>query len=79
MPFSLIAADAAGKALTEQTQLAKASRPFLGNLDAPGFLGSEVWRILAKTIEIDGARIFTPNPGAVSYTHLDVYKRQPYD
>ncbi|MBL0351952.1 MAG: type III-B CRISPR-associated protein Cas10/Cmr2 [Candidatus Dechloromonas phosphoritropha] len=75
VPFSLITADADGKALAEQSQLAKASRPFLGNIDAPGFLGSEVWRVLAKTIEIDGARIFTPNPGVLYPAIYDLLDR----
>jgi len=75
VPFSLIAADAEGKALAEQNQLAKASRPFLGNVDAPGFLGSEVWRVLARTIEIDGARILAPNPGALYPAIYDLLDR----
>lgn len=75
VPFSLIAVDADGKAPSEQSQLAKASRPFLGNVDAPGFLGSEVWRVLAKTIEIEGARIFTPNPGVLYPAIYDLLDR----
>lgn len=75
VPFSLIAADTDGKALAEQAQLAKASRPFLGNLDVPGFLASEGWRVLAKTIEIDGARIFTPNPGVLYPAVYDLLDR----
>ena len=54
VPFSLINADADGKALKEQDVLAAASRPFFGkdsNDNAPGFLGSEVWRVLSKAIK----------------------------
>ena len=75
VPFSLIAADAEGKAFAEQAQLARASRPFLGNVDTPGFLGSEAWCVLAKTIEIDGACIFTPNPGVLYPAIYDLLDR----
>lgn len=75
VPFSLIASDADGKALAEQKALAAASRPFLGKNDAPGFLGSEVWRLLAKEIDIDGARFFTPNPGVLYPAIYDLLDR----
>ncbi len=75
VPFSLIASDADGKALAEQEMLAAASRPFLGNSETPGFLGSEVWRVLAKEIDVDGARFFTPNPGVLYPAIYDLLDR----
>lgn len=75
VPFSLIASDNDGKALPEQEALAAASRPFLGNVKAPGFLGSEVWHLLAKEIDIDGTRFFTPNPGVLYPAIYDLLDR----
>lgn len=75
VPFSLIASDADDKALAEQETLAAASRPFLGNVRAPGFLGSEVWHLLAKEIDIDQARFFTPNPGVLYPAIYDLLDR----
>ncbi len=75
VPFSLIASDAAGKALPEQEALAAASRPFLGQHKAPGFLGSEVWRVLSKEIDIEGTRFFTPNPGVLYPAIYDLLDR----
>ena len=42
-----------------------------------------VARVRKEVAEADGLWFFTPEynhsyPGAVSYTHLDVYKRQPW-
>jgi CRISPR-associated protein Cmr2 len=77
VPFSLIASDADGKALAEQETLAAASRPFFGKDKdkAHGFLGSEVWRVLAKEIDVDGARFFTPNPGVLYPAIYDLLDR----
>jgi CRISPR-associated protein Cmr2 len=75
VPFSLIASDADGKALPEQETLASASHPFLGNDKAPGFLGSPVWRVLSKEIDIEGARFFTPNPGVLYPAIYDLLDR----
>lgn len=75
VPFSLIATDAAGKVTTEQAALATASRPFIGNVELPGFLGGEAWKILAKEIEIEGARFFTPNPGVLYPAIYDLLDR----
>lgn len=75
VPFSLIAQDKEGKALAQQENLAAASRPFLGNVDLPGFLGSPAWKILAKEIIVDGARFFTPNPGVLYPAIYDLLDR----
>lgn len=76
VPFSLISADADGKALQKQDTLAAASRPFLGHGDAPGFLGNPVWRdVLSKDVDIDGARFFTPNPGVLYPAVYDLLDR----
>lgn len=75
VPFSLIARDGDGKALAAQPALAEASRPFLGNVDLPGFLGSQAWKILAKDIDIDGSRFFTPNPGVLYPAIYDLLDR----
>lgn len=75
VPFSLITSDADGKAAPTQETLAAASRPFLGNSTTPGFLGSEVWRLLSKEIDIDGARFFTPNPGVLYPAIYDLLDR----
>lgn len=75
VPFSLITSDADGKAPAEQEALAAASRPFLGSHKAPGFLGSPVWRLLSKEIDIDNARFFTPNPGVLYPAIYDLLDR----
>jgi CRISPR-associated protein Cmr2 len=75
VPFSLIASNADGKALPEQETLAAASHPFLGKDKAPSFLGSEVWRVLSKEIDIEGARFFTPNPGVLYPAIYDLLDR----
>ena len=75
VPFSLIAQDKDGKALAQQESLAAASRPFLGNVELPGFLGSPVWQILSKEISIAGARFFTPNPGVLYPAIYDLLDR----
>lgn len=75
VPFSLIASDADGKALAEQETLAVASSPFLGNSKTPGFLGSEVWRVLSREIDVDGVRFFTPNPGVLYPAIYDLLDR----
>lgn len=75
VPFSLIASDTDGKALLEQSTLAAASQPFFGQDKAPGFLGSPVWRVLSKEIDIEGARFFTPNPGVLYPAIYDLLDR----
>lgn len=75
VPFSLIAADGEGKALAEQEPLASASRPFMGNVELPGFLGGEAWKLLRRDIDIEGARFFTPNPGVLYPAVYDLLDR----
>lgn len=75
VPFSLVAADDDGKALAEQEPLAAASRPFMGNVELPGFLGGEAWKLLRREIDIDGARFFTPNPGVLYPAVYDLLDR----
>lgn len=74
-PFGLIATDENGKATPEQERLAAASRPFLGNVDKPGFLASKAWGVLSKDITVDGATIFTPNPGVLYPALYDLLDR----
>ena len=75
VPFSLIAADAEGKADKVQSALAAASQPFFGKVEKPGFLGSEVWQVLAKEIEVEGAWFFVPNPGVLYPAIYDLLDR----
>lgn len=39
--------------------------PFFDNAEAPGFLGSQIWQLLRKTLDVDGVRFYEPNPGAL--------------
>jgi len=41
----------------------------------PGLLGDAVWRILTRNIEIEGARFFDSNPGALYPALLDAAER----
>lgn len=75
VPFSLIAADSEGKADKDQPALASASQPFFGKVEKPGFLGSTVWRVLAKEIEVEGAWFFVPNPGVLYPAIYDLLDR----
>ena len=75
VPFSLIAADAEGKAEKNQPALAAASQPFFGKMEKPGFLGRQVWQVLAKEIEIEGAWFFVPNPGVLYPAIYDLLDR----
>jgi CRISPR-associated protein Cmr2 len=75
VPFSLIATDAEGKALPEQASLAAASRAFMGNVEAPGFLGGEAWKLLRRDVDIEGAHFFTPNPGVLYPAVYDLLDR----
>ncbi len=75
VPFSLIAADAEGKADKDQPALAAASQPFFGKVEKPGFLGSKVWQVLAKEIEVEGAWFFIPNPGVLYPAIYDLLDR----
>ena len=75
VPFSLIAADTDGKADREQPTLATASQPFFGTMGKPGFLGSPVWQVLAKQIEVEGAKFFVPNPGVLYPAIYDLLDR----
>ena len=70
VPFSLIA-----RAQPEQSELAAASRPFLGNVEKPGFLGSKVWSVLSKTITVEGTTFFAPNPGVLYPAIYDLLDR----
>lgn len=75
VPFSLIAADGEGKADKDQPALAAASQPFFDQVEKPGFLGSKVWQVLAKEIEIEGAWFFVPNPGVLYPAIYDLLDR----
>jgi len=75
VPFALITQDKDGKALPQQDALAAASRPFLGNVALPGFLGRRAWQILSREISIDGARFFIPNPGVLYPAIYDLLDR----
>ncbi|MBK7766377.1 MAG: type III-B CRISPR-associated protein Cas10/Cmr2 [Sulfuritalea sp.] len=75
VPFSLIGRDADDKATAEQTALAAASRAYLGDGDKPGFLGTPAWQVLSREIVIDGATLFTPNPGVLYPAIYDLLDR----
>lgn len=75
VPFGLIATLDNGKAAPEQERLAAASRPFLGNVDKPGFLASKAWGVLSKDITVEGATIFSPNPGVLYPALYDLLDR----
>lgn len=75
VPFSLIARDKDGKALAEQTALAEASRPFFGDVEQPGFLGTAAWRLLSRTLVVEEATIFAPNPGVLYPALYDLLDR----
>ncbi|MDP2824015.1 MAG: type III-B CRISPR-associated protein Cas10/Cmr2 [Sulfuritalea sp.] len=62
VPFALIARDDKGKAVPKQADLAAASRPFLGNIDKPGFLGTPTWQLLSNELVVDGQTGFMPKP-----------------
>lgn len=68
VPFALIARDDKGKAAPEQVELAAASRPFLGNVDKPGFLGTPTWQLLSNELVVDGETGFMPKPNE-AYGH----------
>lgn len=75
VPFALIERDANDKAAPEQAALADASRAYLGNSEKPGFLGTPAWQLLSKEITIDGATLFTPNPGVLYPAIYDLLDR----
>ncbi len=75
VPFSLITANSEGKAEQHQPTLVAASQPFFGKLEQPGFLGSAVWQVLAKEIEVEGAWFFVPNPGVLYPAIYDLLDR----
>lgn len=75
VPFGIIATDENGKAAPEQPALAAASRSFLGNGDKPGFLASKAWGVLSKDITVEGATIFSPNPGVLYPALYDLLDR----
>ena len=75
VPFSLIATDTEGKADKDQPAVASASQPFFGAVAKPGFLGSKVWQVLAKEIEVEGAWFFVPNPGVLYPAIYDLLDR----
>ena len=75
VPFSLVAANSEGKAEKSQPALAAASQPFFGQVEKPGFLGSAVWQVLAKEIEVEGTWFFVPNPGVLYPAIYDLLDR----
>ncbi|MEI6303774.1 MAG: type III-B CRISPR-associated protein Cas10/Cmr2 [Betaproteobacteria bacterium] len=75
VPFGLIATDSEGKADKDQPALVAASQPFFGKVEKPGFLGSKVWQVLAKEIEVEGAWFFIPNPGVLYPAIYDLLDR----
>ena len=79
VPFSLIGAERTReRRALDTTLLAAAMRPFFGTdqSEAPGFLGSEAWRVLQPGIEWqDGTRFFAPNPGTLYPALHDLVER----
>lgn len=65
VPFGIIKTDTDGKARAEQPELAQACRPFFGNVERPGFLGSPAWALLSRELAVEDATIFAPNPGVL--------------
>lgn len=46
--------------------LARCLTPFFPeDQSAPGFLGSDAWKLLNKEVAVDGARFYQPNPGVL--------------
>lgn len=73
--FSLVARDGEGKAQPEQSRLVQSSRPFYGNVERPGFLGSQAWTLLSKALTVEDATIFSPNPGVLYPAIYDLLER----
>ncbi|RJX26924.1 MAG: type III-B CRISPR-associated protein Cas10/Cmr2 [Desulfurivibrio sp.] len=57
------------------SELTAAMAPFFPEQDAPGFLGSEVWKILGGNIDLGDAAIYRPNPGVLYPALYDLLDR----
>lgn len=63
VPWSLIGVDTKGLVTGTET-LASAMQPFF-EMQPPGFLGSDGWKLIASEIKLEDGWFWRPNPGAL--------------
>lgn len=64
VPWSLVSTRDGDRVDASDPGLAQAMKPFFDG-DRPGYLGSDAWRLLEGSLEIDSGRFWAPNPGAL--------------
>lgn len=73
VPWSLVSDK---KGSVETDLLKKAMEAFYPeDIDLPGFLSSEAWKLLSKEIKVDEAAFFKPNPGTLYPALYDLLDR----
>jgi len=77
VPFSLIATrNPQRQTQLDITALSDSMKPFFEGAGAPGFLGSEAWKILQEEVDWgDGTTFFEPNPGVLYPAVFDLAER----